>query len=107
MKRVAILLVFIILMTSLASAELIFTQQPEDLYNLGELIRIPIKIATTEGVANFFSMELICNGIKTEVHKQYIFLSLGEEQEINAAIPLITNFIGRSTGVCSIKAILG
>ncbi len=107
MKRVMILLFLALLLTSVVSAELILTEQPAELYNLGQVIRMPAKIATTEGIDEFFSMKIICNGIETEVHKQYVFLLPGEEQEINTAIPLRTDFIGRSTGTCSIKAILG
>ncbi len=107
MKRVWIFLLLTLLFTSLVSADLILTQQPGELYNLGEVIRIPAKVVTTEGVDAFFSMKLICNGIETEVQKQYIFLLPGEEQVINTAIPLRTDFIGKTTGTCSLKAILG
>jgi len=107
MKRALILIAFLLLFTSIVSAELILTEQPNELYNLGGVIRIPAKVATTEGVDAFFTMKLICNGIETEVHKQYIFLLAGEEQTISTAIPLRTDFIGRSTGTCLLKAMLG
>lgn len=107
MKRALILVLISIFLISSISAELILTEQPNDLYNLGQVIRVPAKVATTEGIDEFFSMKLICNGIETEVHKQYIFLLPGEEQTISTAIPLRTDFIGRSTGTCTIKAILG
>ena len=107
MKRVAISLLFIVLLASIVSADLILTQQPEDLYNLGEVIKVPAKVTAINSVNDFLSMRLICNGIETEIHKQYISLTAGEEQEVMAAIPLSTEFIGQSTGTCVVKAILG
>ncbi len=107
MKRVLILIALTILLTSTLSAEMIITQQPKELYNLGEVIKTPVKIVTSEGVDDFFSMRLICNGIETEINKQYVYLLPGDEQSINAAIPLRTDFIGRTTGTCVIKAFLG
>ena len=94
-------------MTSLASADIIIQEQPNELYNLGEVFHTPTKIFTSIGIEEFFSMKLICNEIETEIHKQYISLPAGEEMEISAAIPLVTQFIGRSSGICTIKAILG
>lgn len=107
MKRVLILLIAVLFLTSAVSAEMLLKEQPKDLYNLGEVVKIPIKITTTLGLDDFFSLKLICNGIETEVHKQYVYLSPGEEQDILIAIPLVTNFIGRSTGTCTGKAIIG
>ncbi len=107
MKRVFIFISLTILLISLTSAEITITQQPEKLYNLGQIIKIPLKISTNLGIQDFFSVKLICNGIETEIQKQYIALSQGEEQEIIAAIPLNKEFIGNSVGICRIKAILG
>lgn len=104
MKRLIFLLTFAILITSLVSAEIIIQEQPKDLYSLGEVIHVPTKIFTAAGVEDFFSMKLICNGVETEIHKQYISLSAGEEIQINSAIPLSTQYIQRSSGICVIKA---
>jgi len=107
MRKIIISLMFVILLTSIVSAEIIINQQPKELYNLEDIINIPIKIATSINLNNFFSMNLICNGKQTEIHKEYIVLSSGQEKQINPSIPLIKNFIGRSTGTCKIKSILG
>ena len=107
MKKIIISLIFVILLTSIVSAEIIINQQPKDLYNLEDIINIPIKIATSVNINNFFSMNLICNGKQTEIHKEYIVLSSGQEKQINPSVPLIKEFIGRSTGTCKIKSILG
>jgi len=107
MKRIIFSLFLIILLTSIASAEIIIKEQPKELYNLGEVLRIPVKISTSSAVEDFFSMKLICNGIENEIHKQYVSIPIGGEQEISAAIPLSISFLGRTTGTCTIKSILG
>jgi hypothetical protein len=61
----------------------------------------------TIDIDSLFTINLICNGIQTEIYKEYLFLSSGEEATKNPSIPLITDFIGRSTGTCKIKPILG
>lgn len=86
---------------------MLLKEQPRELYNLGEVIKIPIKVTTNLGIDEFFSLRLICNGLETEIHKQYIYLAPGEEQDIFIAIPLVTSFIGRATGTCIGKAIVG
>lgn len=106
MRKIIILLTLVILLSSLASAEIIINQQPKDLYNLGDIVTLPTKITTSKDTSNFFDMYLICNGIQTEIHKEYIVLSAGQEKQITPSIPLIKNFIGRTTGTCKIKSIL-
>ena len=103
MKRIIFLVMFIILLTSLASADIIIKEQPKELYSLGEIVRVPVKIATLYGIEDFLSIKLICNGIETEIHKQYLSIASGGEQEINAAIPLTPQYIGRTYGTCTIK----
>ena len=107
MRKIIFLLIFAILLSSIASADIIITQQPEGLYSLGDTINLPIKITTLTDTKSLFTMNLICNGIQTEVYKEYILLSAGEEIERNPSIPLIQSFIGRPTGTCVIKTILG
>ena len=110
MRRIFNLLIFGILavfLISLVSAEIVISQQPKELYNMGEVVEIPVKIVTAIDINNFFSTHLICNGIETEVQKQYIYPRAGEQEEINSAIPLITSLVGRTSGTCKIKFILG
>jgi len=102
-----ILVVCVVLFSSLVSAEIIINQEPKNLYNLGDTINLPIKIATLIDISSPLELNLICNGIETEVYKEYIVLSAGEEVERNPAIPLVMSFIGRSSGTCKIKLILG
>jgi len=106
MRKLIFILIFLS-MLSFASAEIVLTKQPSELYNLGDKITIPIKITTFEDIQKLFTMKLICNGIETEIYKEYLFLSSGEEASRIPSIPLIKDFIGRSTGTCKIKAVFG
>ncbi len=100
----AILLIFLI---TTISADVIINQQPNDVYNLGDTLSIPIKITTLIDITNLFTINLICNGVETEVLKEYIVLSAGEETERSPQVPLMESVIGRPTGNCVLKAILG
>ena len=95
------------LLVSLASAEVTITEQPKALYNLGDTIRIPIKITTLNEIDSQFTVNLICNGVETLAYFENIILKSGEEKEVSPLIPLKTSSIGRSTGTCKIKTILG
>jgi len=107
MRRIILLLMFIILFTSVVSADVIITQQPKELYNLGDTINIPMKITTLTGISNLFTVNLICNGISKEVFKEYLALPAGGEVARAPTVPLIESFIGRPTGTCVLKAIWG
>lgn len=105
--RKIILIFCTILLISFAAAEVIITEQPGGLYSLGDTIKIPLKIITLTDINELFTINLICNGVQTEVYKEYISISAGEEIERNPAIPLIQSFIGKPTGTCVIKVTLG
>lgn len=70
-------------------------------------MNIPLKITTLTDLTSLFTINLICNGVQTEVYKEYLDLDAGEEIERNPQVPLIEGFIGRPTGNCVIKALLG
>ena len=107
MRRVIFSVVFLILLISIVSADVIITQQPNELYNLGDTLDIPVKITTLTDMKSIFTLNLICSGVQTEVYKEFMSLSAGEEAERNPKVPLMENFIGRTTGSCVLKAILG
>ncbi|MFH1801210.1 MAG: hypothetical protein ABH804_00005, partial [archaeon] len=107
MRKLILILFFITLFASFASAEVLVTQQPKGLYNLGDTMSIPVKITTLTDMSELFTMRLICNGIETEVYKEYLILSAGDEKKREPYMPLIQSFIGKSTGTCKIKISLG
>ncbi len=95
------------LFVPIVSADVIITQQPNEIYSLGDTLSIPIKITTLNPLQDIFTLDLICSGVQTEVYKEYLALSAGEEVERNPNIPLMESFIGKPRGDCVIKAILG
>jgi len=107
MRKIILSLILMTLLVSLASAEVTITEQPKALYNLGDTIRIPIKITTLNEIDSQFTVNLICNGVETLAYFENIILKSGEEKEVSPLIPLKTSSIGRSTGTCKIKTILG
>ncbi len=107
MKRGILLLLSLIFLTNFIYAEIIITQQPDSFYNLGDIISVPIKITSLISVSDFFKANLICNGIETEVFRNYIILGAGEEETQKVKIPLISRFTGKLAGSCVIKSYLG
>ena len=107
MRRVIFSAVFLILLISIVSADVIITEQPNEMYSLGDTMSIPIKITTLTNIASPFTINLICNGVETSILTEYIVLSAGEETERSPQVPLMESIIGRPTGNCILKAILG
>jgi len=107
MGRIVLSLVFLIFLISAVSADVIITQEPNEIYSLGDTMNLPMKITTISNIASPFTINLICNGIETLVYYETLVLSAGEEAERNPKIPLNQDSIGRPTGTCVLKAILG
>ena len=106
MRVMAILFLCAIFLTSAVSAEIIINEEPNDLYNIGDVINFPIKIAAAVDTSDFLSINLLCNGGETEIYKEYISLQAGDETGVSPNIPLL--FEGeRKTGACKIKTVLG
>jgi len=107
MRNLIIFSVFLILIVSLLSAELILTEQPTGTYNLGDTVPVPAVVKTVSGVSEVLDMDLICNGQQINFYKNGVFLLPGEEKEIDASLILAKQMIGNFLGACTIKAILG
>jgi hypothetical protein len=106
MKRGIITLVLIVLMCSLISAEMIFTQPINSVYNLGDNIQVPMTIKAVTDISGDLQMNLICNGTSINFYKNGIQLVAGEEKNIDSSLILIRNIIEESRGLCRIKAML-
>jgi hypothetical protein len=107
MGKLIFSVIFLILLVSIVSADVIITQKPNEVYSLGDTLNIPIKVTSTKNIATLFTIDLICNGVETEVLREYMVLSAGEEAERNPKVPLMESFIGRPQGKCVLKATLG
>ncbi|MBW6442278.1 hypothetical protein K0A97_00660 [Patescibacteria group bacterium] len=91
----------------LASSQVIISQQPQQIYNLGEVISTPVVIKTISGISGFFNMDLICGGSQTNFFRDGVQLASGEEKRIESSLVLINEVIGELKGNCRIKAYIG
>jgi hypothetical protein len=94
-----------VFLISFVSAEIIITQQPSEIYNLGEIVSVPVTIKTSSAVSGSFSMDLICDGKTTNFHKTPLSLSQGEEKKATVSLILTKDIIGNLKGTCRVKAI--
>jgi hypothetical protein len=110
MKKLMFGLFFVILFLSIVSAgtpvQLLITQQPNPVYNLGNSMTIPITIKSLGEVSGNLEMNLICNGQQVTFYKNGVKLSTGEEKKENPVLILTKENIGSATGTCRIKAII-
>ena len=90
---IGILLVYL-LSLPLISAEIIIDEQPESIYNLGDLITIPVTLKSTSGITGNFQMNLICSGQEMNFYKNGISLSPGEEKKVESSLILSKAIIG-------------
>jgi hypothetical protein len=109
MKKEILLTIFLfaILLFPLISAEIVINEAPKSLYNFGDIISIPIKITSLAESGEIFTMNLICEGVQTEIHKEYLFIQAGGVEARNPPVPLMKNFIGDLKGNCRIKYSFG
>ena len=101
-----ILLILSVLLLPFFSAEIVFNQQPNEIYNLGDSVTIPVTIKAVEGITGIFSMDLICGTKQTNFYKNGVNLPSGEEKTMEASLVLTKEIVGEYTGKCKIKAIL-
>jgi len=103
MKRAIIFLVFLVVLSSFASAEIILGQV-NDVYNKGELLITTATVKSNLDTEGIFSTSIICGGIETKVVPiQYIEISIGKEVEIPINIKLVESLIGTQKGDCVVK----
>ena len=106
MKRVIIILIGLIFLTSFASADIQINQQPKEIYNLGDVVEIPVTVIATKDITGDLKMELICNGPIIVFYTNGVKLSAGEEKKFDASAILTKNKIGSIKGKCKVKASL-
>jgi len=107
MKRIILALIFVVLLSSIASAEIIINQQPLGPYALGDYVQSTITITTISGTYGFLETEIICDGQSTKLPDQSITIAPGEEKRIENSLLLIDTFIGKLSGACQIKLKMG
>jgi len=109
MKKIFLTLISLIFLITLVSAaanvQLIITQQPSQIYNLGDSITTPLTIKSLRDVSGTLQINLICNEKQVNFYKNGVKLGTGEEQKENPILVLTRENIGLTTGTCKIKAI--
>ncbi len=114
MRKILIIL-FLIFFISLATAEIaegsiVINKPQKDLYNIGDFVDVSFTVIVPSNInmESFFLVKLLCNGVESEHYKDSSIGSLkeGEQKEFNIKIPLIEEYVGRTSGTCKIKAVL-
>lgn len=106
MRSVITVLVLVIFFAQFASAEIIISQQPIEVYNLGDVLDTSILLTTSKGIYDYLQISLICNNYELKLPKEEISLIANGELIIDKSIFLIERFIGLASGTCKIKASL-
>ncbi|MBI4116772.1 hypothetical protein HY449_03455 [Candidatus Pacearchaeota archaeon] len=107
MRKIFVFFALAILFFNSVHATLLVTQQPNALYNYGDIVQIPIVLKATTNVYGIVEMSVICNGKETNFYKNGIKLAAGEENKIDAGVILDKQNVGNSSAFCLIKAISG
>lgn len=107
MRKIFFILVLAVFLISAASAEIIIRAQPNAVYNLGEVVSVPVTVKTTSGATGMFQMNLICEGHELNFYKNGVSLSAGGEKKMEPSLILSKTVIGEMRGICVIKCILG
>ena len=102
-KRVIFLLIFTIFFISFASAEIIFHDQPNPVYNLGDSLTISATVKSLVSATDVLYMDLICEGQSVNFYKNGVSLSSGEEKKVEASLIFTKNLIGEIKGKCKVK----
>lgn len=104
MKRGILIIAFALILTSLVSAEILITTQPDEVYNLGDTIKIPVTVKALSDVSGSFQMNLLCEGYDINFYKNGINLHYGEEEKLSPSLVLTKDIIKGIIGSCKIKA---
>jgi len=107
MKKLFIFVVLSLFLISGVSATVELDNSVNSVYNLGEIIKLDIKIIADEEISDSFSVDLICGLKEVEVYKEFASMSEGDIREREVLIPLIDNFIDNARGDCYVSYSLG
>lgn len=92
MKRELILVLLLLTVIPMASAE-IFITQPESVYSLGDSMQIQATIRPNAPTNDFMLMQLICTNITFDIYRNYFNLNPQEERQVDIDF-LVDNSLG-------------
>ncbi|MEK6898092.1 MAG: hypothetical protein AABX28_01910 [Nanoarchaeota archaeon] len=104
--------ILLVLMIYSVSAEIIINQQPEKIYNIGDILKIPATVTSNIDVYGSFDMNLLCNGKETNFYRNGISLSSGEQTTIDTSLAITRGLfdslnLNVSAVICRIKSLFG
>ncbi len=106
MKKVIVFLA-LLLIVPFISADLVITQQPNEVYNLGDIVNIPITVKSLTDISGILEMDFICGGRISNFYKNGVSLISGEEKKFESSLVLTGSVIGELRGTCKVKAFVG
>ena len=104
MRKISVFFALAILFFNSVHATLLVGQQPNGLYNYGDIVQVPIILKATTNVYGAVEVSIICNGKETNFYKNGMKLSAGDESKIDAGVILDRQNVGTSSVFCLIKA---
>jgi len=107
MRPLLTVLILTLFLFPLISAKIIINQQPEEVYNLGDVISIPVEIVASRKTLGSLNINLVCQGEEVNYKIGIPPLSSNEQYETDIYVPLIKNEIKELKGVCKMEISLG
>ena len=92
---------------SFAAAQISLDNQLDEVYNIQDLVKIPVTIVAGEEINDVLTFNLECGTAKKEIYKEFIFMIQGDMKTREIFLPLIKDFIGDLKGNCSVVHYLG
>lgn len=106
MRSLLIILMLTLFLFPLISAEIIINQ-PEEIYNLGDVISIPVTMVASRDTLGSLNINLVCEGEEVNYKIGIPPLSSNEQYKTDIYIPLIKNEIKELKGICKVEISLG
>ncbi len=95
----------LVLTTFSVSAEVIFNQQPKDVYNVGDSITVPVTVKALSDLSGNLILTLFCEGKQVKFFENGVDLSSGQEVKMSAV--LSKDKLNFPADGCRVKAVLG
>jgi len=107
MKMRLTLLLGVLLLLPLASAEILISQVGT-VYNIGDELAVDITLAPSVYVNDFLKVDISCDNQSVNIYNQPYEIDSGEEQDVSVTVPsLEKSIIGSLMGNCYLEANYG
>ena len=88
------------------SAEMSFSQQPDDVYNFGDKMSVSVTEVATQDLDGKLYTYIICNGMIKELGNVPVALGAGEIDTFDFNFFFKKEYVGISGGTCKIKSVV-